>query len=112
MIQVTVQLHQLVSNFTASQTDYILGHDDMDCHELEDNTESFLKDLRNLLNHRRGQVVPTLRRLFSEGFTMMMLPSEHFDVLETASRADEDFAVVVKDGSDTLCILCKAECQW
>lgn len=111
MKQVTVQLHQLVSNFTAAQTDYILGHD-MDAVEQEDNTELFLRDLRNLLIPARGQVVPTLRRLFSDGFTMMMMPPEHFDVLEEASKADEDFCIIVKEGQETLCILCKAEAQW
>ena len=110
MKQVTVQLSELISNFTASQSDYILSIDELS--EMEDATEYFIVDLRNLLIRKRGQTATTLRRLFSEGFTMMMVPPEHFDVLETASKRDEDFCIVVKDGKDTICILCKHEAVW
>jgi len=111
MKTVTVQLQTLITNFFASQSDYIL-----DCGEWiggnEDDIEQLLKDLRNLLNPKRGLVPCTLRRLFSEGFTMMMLTSDQFQFLETAVDQGDEFAVVVKNGKETLCILCEKELVW
>jgi len=111
MKTVTVQLQALIANFSASQTDYLL-----DCGEgigeNEDDIEQFLKDLRNLLNPKRGLVPCTLRRLFSEGFTMMMLTSDQFQFLETAVDEEDEFSIVVKNGKETLCILCEKEVVW
>jgi hypothetical protein len=106
----TVQLSDLLAHFTACQTDYIRMIDDLD--EREDAVDIFLRDLRNLMTGRRGAPVPTLRRLFSEGFTMMLLPVDQFDILDAANMADEDFCLVVKDGLETLCILAKNELSW
>ena len=111
MKTVTVQLHQLVHNFSSAQCDYLLGHED-DPVDAEMNTDSFLKDLRNLLSPKQEAAITTLRRLFAEGFTMMMLPPDQFEVLELAYREGEDFCLVVKSGQDTLCILCAKELVW
>jgi hypothetical protein len=112
MKTVTVQLSSLISQFAAHQTDYLfdLGTDDP-C-DAEDNIEAFLRDLRNLLNPKRGQVVTTLRRLFAEGFTMMLLAPLVFDVLETAHAEGDEISIVVRDGKDAVCILCQAEITW
>jgi hypothetical protein len=109
MKTVTVSLEEIISAFSASMTDYLLNIDDVT--ELEDATETFLRDLRNLLNTRRNQSPATLRRLAGEGFTMMMLPPNVFEELEIAHAEGHDFCLVVKHG-DTLCILCKGELMW
>lgn len=113
MKTVTVQLANLVSQFAAHQADFLydLGCDaDLESHE--DNLELFIKDLRNLLNPKRGMVVTTLRRLFSEGFTMMLLAPSVFEVLEVAHAEGEEISIVVRDGKDAVCILCQAEITW
>lgn len=112
MKTVTVQLQALIANFTASQSDYLLDSGVDNPIEREDDIEQFLCDLRNLLNPRRGMAVTTVRRLFSEGFTMMMLPPEHFETLETAHAEGVEISVVVKNGKETLCILCEKELVW
>lgn len=112
MKTVTVQLAQLVSNFSSSQCDYLLGSEDDHLAQPIPDTELFLQDLRNLLNPKRGLTVSTLRRLFSEGFTMMMLPPDQFEFLETAAAEEDDFCIVVKNGKSTLCILCEKEVTW
>jgi hypothetical protein len=113
MKTVTVQLANLVSQFAAHQTDFLydLGSD-TDLESYEDNIEIFIKDLHNLLNPNRGQVVPTLRRLFSEGFTMMLLAPSVFEVLEVAHAEGDEISIVVRDGKDAVCILCQAEITW
>lgn len=90
--------------------DFILTIEDVT--EMEDATETFLRDLRNLLNVKRNQAPATLRRLTSEGFTCMMLPHTSFDQLEVAHAEGDDFCLVVKHEGETLCILCKAEIMW
>ncbi len=112
MKTVTVQLSSLISQFAAHQTDFLydLGTDDP--HHAEDNIEVFLRDLRNLLNPKRGWVDSTLRRLFSEGFTMMLLAPETFEVLEVAHAEGDEISIVVRDGKDAVCILCQAEINW
>lgn len=110
MKAITVSLEAIVSAFTASMTDYLLNVEDVT--ELEDGTETFLRDLRNLLNVKRNQAPSTLRRLASEGFTMMMLPHAVFDQVEVAHAEEQDYCLVVKHDGDTLCILCKAEMMW
>ena len=112
MKTVTVQLQALIANFSASQSDYLLDCGIDNPIENEDDIEQFLKDLRNLLNPRRGLAVTTLRRLFSEGFTMMMLPPDHFEFLETAATEEVEFSIIVKNGKETLCILCEKEINW
>lgn len=110
MKTVTVSLEEVISAFTASMTDYLLNIEDVV--ELEDATETFLRDLRNLLNVKRNQTPATLRRLAGEGFTMMMLPANVFEQVEVAHAEGHDFCLVVKHDGDTLCILCKAEMMW
>ena len=113
MKTVTVQLANLVSQFAAHQTDFLydLGSDaDLETHE--DNVILFVKDLRNLLNPNRSQAASTLRRLFSEGFTMMLLAPSVFEVLEVAHAEGEEISIVVRDGKDAVCILCQAEITW
>jgi translation initiation factor 2B subunit (eIF-2B alpha/beta/delta family) len=112
MKSVTVQLSSLVSQFAAHQTDFLWDYGKDDPEAQEDNVETFIKDIRNLLSPKRDLVISTLRRLFSEGFTYMLLAREVFEVLETADAQDEDFSVIVKDGKETVCILCKAELVW
>jgi hypothetical protein len=112
MKTVTVQLASLISQFAAHQTDYLFDLGSDDPHHAEDNIEAFLRDLRNLLNPKRGMVVPTLRRLFSEGFTMMLLSPCVFEMLETAHAEGEEISLVVRDGKDAVCILCQAELVW
>ena len=110
MKTVTVSLEEVVTAFTASMTDYLLNIEDAT--ELEDATETFLRDLRNLLNARRSQGPATLRRLAGEGFTMMMLPPNVFEQLEVAHAEGHDFCLVVSHEGSTLCILCKGELMW
>jgi hypothetical protein len=112
MKTVTVQLSSLVSQFAAHQTDFLFDLGSDSPLEAEDNVELFLKDLRNLLNPKRGMVVSTLRRLFSEGFTMMLLAPSVFEVLEATQAEGAEFSIVVRDGKDAVCILCQAEVTW
>ena len=112
MKTVTVQLSSLISQFAAHQTDYLFDLGTDDPYDAEDNIEAFLRDLRNLLNPKRGQVVSTVRRLFSEGFTMMLLAPSVFEVLETAHAEGVEISIVVRDGKDAVCILCQAEITW
>lgn len=111
MKTLTVQLQALIANFTASQSDYLLDNGTDPC-ENELDIEQLLQDLRNLLNPKRGLTASTLRRLFSVGFTMMMLSPDQFEFLETAAEEEVDFCIVVKNGKDTLCILCEKEISW
>lgn len=112
MKTVTVQLANLVSQFAAHQTDFLFDCGKDDPESQEDNVELFVRDLRNLLNPKRGLVVTTLRRLFSEGFTMMLLAPSVFEVLEVAHAEGEEISIVVRDGKDAVCILCQAEITW
>lgn len=112
MKTVTVQLSSLVSQFAAHQTDFLFDLGSDDPHHAEDSIETFLGDLRNLLNPKRGLVVSTVRRLFSEGFTMMLLAPSVFEVLEVAHAEGQEISIVVRDGKDAVCILCQAEITW
>jgi hypothetical protein len=113
MKTVTVQLSSLVSQFAAHQADFLYDFgSDADLESHEDNLELFLRDLRTLLNPNRAQVVPTLRRLFSDGFTMMLLAPSVFEVLEVAHAEGDEISIVVRDGKDAVCILCQAEITW
>lgn len=110
MKTVTVSLEEIISAFSASMTDYLLNIEDVT--ELEDSTEEYLRDLRNLLVLKRNQAPATLRRLMSGGYTMMMLPFKAFEQLEVAHAEGDDFCLVVSHEGDTLCILCKGELMW
>lgn len=112
MKTVTVQLSSLVSQFAAQQTDFLFDCGKDDPQSQEDNVELFVRDLRNLLNPKRGLVVNTLRRLFSEGFTMMLLAPSVFEALEVAQSEGEEISLVVRDGKEAVCILCQAELVW
>lgn len=112
MKTVTVQLTNLVSQFAAHQADFLLDCSTDSPEDLEDNVELFIKDLRNLLSPKQSLVVSTVRRLFSEGFTMMLLAPLVFDVLETAHAEGEEISIVVRDGKDAVCILCQGEITW
>ena len=112
MKTVTVQLATLVSQYAAHQTDFLFDCAQDDPESQEDNVELFVKDLRNLLHSKRGQVVATVRRLFSEGFTMMLLAPSVYEVLETAHSQGEEFSLIVRDGKEVVCILCQAELVW
>lgn len=107
---ITVSLDEVVSAFSASMTDYLLNIEDVV--EAEDALESYVRDLRNLLNVKRNQTPSTLRRLAEEGFTMMMLPLRVFEQVEVAHAEGQDYCLVVNHDGDTLCILCKAEMMW
>ena len=110
MKTVTVQLNALIQNFSSSMIDFIGDHEDV--LQIEDDTECFLRDLRNLMNPKRQMAATTLRRLFSDGYSMMLLPATEFDFLETAYNDGDEFSIVIKDGQETLCILCKNEIHW
>ena len=112
MKTVTVQLASLVSQFAAHQTDFLFDCATDNPEEQEDNIELFVKDLRNLLNPKRGLVVSTVRRLFAEGFTMMLLAPSVYEVLETAHSEGQEFSLIVRDGKEAVCILCQAELVW
>lgn len=112
MKTVTVQLSSLVSQFAAHQTDFLFDCAMDDPEAQEDNVEVFLKDIRNLLSPNRNLVLSTVRRLFVEGYTVMLLSPAVVDVLETAHSQGEEFSVLVKDGKKTVCILCEAELVW
>lgn len=110
MKTVTVSLEEVITALTASMTDYLLNIEDAT--ELQDATETFLRDLRCLLTVPRSLAPSTLRRLAGEGFTMMMLPLNVFEQVEIAHAEGHDFCLVVRHDRDTLCILCKAEMMW
>lgn len=110
MKTVTVSLEEIVTAFSASMTDFLLNIEDLT--ELEDSTEAFLRDLRNLMIVKRNQCPTTLRRLMSGGYTMMMLPFKAFEELEIAHAEGRDFCLAVSHEGSTLCILCKAEMMW
>lgn len=110
MKTVTVSLEEIVTAFSASMTDFLLNIEDAT--ELNDATESFLRDLRNLMIVKRNQCPTTLRRLAGEGFTMMLLPFKEFEQLEIAHAEGRDFCLAVSHQGSTLCILCKAEMMW
>lgn len=112
MKTVTVQLSSLVSQFAAHQTDFLFDCGKDDPESQEDNVELFIKDLRNLLSPKQSLVVSTVRRLFAEGFTMMLLAPSVYEVLEVAHAEGEEFSLIVRDGKDAVCILCQAELVW
>jgi len=110
MQTVTISLSQILSNLTSSWIDIIQDCDSKAEHERQLN--EFTSDLRDLLSFSDVTVVNALRRLFSQGFTMMMLGHDHFTELEVLSKAEEEHCVVVKDGTKVLCILCQSELVW
>ena len=89
-------------------TDMLLEHDN----EHEQELSMYFKDLRGLLSPSNHVVRDTLRRLFRDGTTMMMLSPLEFEFLEQASTNNEEFCVIVKDREDTLCILSMSEVTW
>jgi hypothetical protein len=109
----TVQLSSLVSQFVTHQADYLFDcAKDENPKDHEDNVELFLKDIRNLMCPNRGLVVNTLRRLFSDGFTMMLLAPAILEQLEFAIASQEEISLIVRDGKEVTCILCQAELSW
>jgi hypothetical protein len=109
---VTVQLSSLISQFASHQTDFLFDCALDNPEEQEDNVEIFLKDLRNLLSPNRSLVVTTIRRLFFDGFTMMLLNSSAFNALEVAFAEGNEFSIVIRSGKEAVCILCQAEITW
>lgn len=109
MKTVTTTLRDLINNFNATMVDSVLdgrgeeGYSDVAC---------YLMDLKGLLSSSPTQVAATVRRLFSQGFTMMLLSPVEFEYMDAANMADEDFCLVVKDNGETLCILAKNELSW
>lgn len=110
MKTVTVTLQEILSAFADSMTNYILDIEDLV--DMEDATETYLRDVRNIMNVKRGMAPSTLRRLTQEGFTIMMLPPTVFDQLEVAYAEQNEFCLVVKHEKETLCILCQSELNW
>lgn len=74
-------------------------------------TDDLRKDLYGILNKSfRRQ---TLRRMFSEGYTMMMVPSKKFNLLDDAATGLRDFTVSVFDENCKLIlVLTTDEVSW
>lgn len=109
MKTVTVSKADLIRNYTTAMIDIAL---DNDPEGMEDTAGSLARDLRNLFSAKRSNVVGTLRLMFSQGFTMMLLGPDQFDFLDAAERDEEDFCVQVTDEGETLCLICKSELSW
>lgn len=106
---IRIDIEQLVRNFADSHIGMILeeqGEDRVLCRD------GFIDTLKSLLSPKVSNQVGTIRNAFSSGYTMMLLDSNDFHLLEQWNNDDLDFCIVVTDGDSTLCILAKPEITW
>jgi hypothetical protein len=55
----------------------------------------------------------TIRRMFSEGYTMMMVPPDKFKLLDDASSASKDFTIsIFDDNAKLILVLTTDEVSW
>ena len=106
---IRIDIEQLVRNFADSHIGMILEeHGEGRALRRDD----FMDTLRSLLSPKVSNQVGTLRNAFQSGYTMMLLSSSDFHLLEQWNDDDLDFCIVVTDGDSTLCILAKPEITW
>lgn len=106
---IRIDIEQLVRNFSDSHIGLIL---ELEGEERADNRDSFIHTLTNLLSPKLSNQVGTIRNAFQSGYTMQLLDSNDFHLLEQWNEDDLDFCIVVTDGDSTLCILAKPEITW
>ena len=116
MKEITIQLSTLVSNFASGMADFLFDYNNdpgVTPAEALDQTEPFLRDLRVLLgsNCSHDRVIATLRRLFKEGHSCVLLGSK-FEEVETCHAKDEEFCLVIKKLKKTVGILCLDDMAW
>ena len=69
------------------------------------------KDISGLLSATLQR--STLRRMFAEGYTMMMVPAAKFKLLDDASSASRDFTISIYDtNSKLISVLTTDEVSW
>ena len=99
---IRIDIEQLVRNFTDSHIGMILEEQG---EERALRRDDFIDTLKSLLSPKPSNQVGTLRNAFQSGYTMMLLGSNDFHLLEQWNDDDLDFCIVVTDGDSTLCIL-------
>ena len=110
MTTVTIQLENLITNFTACTIAHLFVVDDEDEHS--DVRETYFRDLRGLTSSRIRDVASTIRRLFDGGFTSYLVTGIDFELLESNKQNDEEYSIVIKKNEETVCILCQNEVCW
>jgi hypothetical protein len=116
MKEITIQLGSLVSNFAGGMTDFLFDYNNdpgVTPAEAQDQTEPYIRDLRILLGaySTHEEVLSTIRKLFKEGHSCMLLGSK-FEEVEACYTKEEEFCLVVKKIKKTVCILCLDEMSW
>ena len=106
---IRIDIEQLVRNFADSHIGFILEEEGED---RDDRRDEFVRTLGNLLSSKASTQIGTLRHSFQSGYTIMLLGSSDFHLLEQWNEDGLDFCIVVTNGDSTLCILAKPEINW
>lgn len=105
-----VSLTSLIENYNSNTASFL-----RDCEDTNDHAyhlDIYINNLRKLVSMKVYQVATVLRDMFADAYTTSLLTPDQFKELETADRNGEDFAIVVRDKNETICILCKNEISW
>jgi hypothetical protein len=82
-----------------------------DCQNIETLTYDLKRDITGLIKPKLQR--DAIRRLFAEGYTMMMLPSIKFDWIEDASNNNRDFTIsIYNENAKLILILTTDEVSW
>ena len=108
---IDVTIKEIYDEYTRTSIEVLWESRFDDCQDIESLTHEFRKDISGLLSsYLRRQ---TLRRMFSDGQTMMMIPSAKFDLIDNALSAKRDFTITIYDGNSKLIsVLTTDEVSW
>lgn len=98
MIKNTVSVYQeeAVARFRESMMEYLSDvQSDTTVEEFITDLEIFNRDLKSINSQQASISLPAFKRLFSQGYTMMMMDPKEFDMLEDLSKNGEDFNVII-----------------
>lgn len=111
IVNIDVTIKEIFDEYTSTSVQHLWESRNDDCQNIDTLAHDFRKDITGLLTPSIQRA--TIRRMFSEGYTMMMIPTKKFDIIDDASANSNDFTIsIFNDDSKLILVLTTDEVAW
>ena len=108
---IDVTIKEIFDEYTSASVQLLWESRNDDCQNIDTLAHDFRRDISGLLTPSLQR--QNIRRMFAEGYTMMMIPSKKFDIIDDASANSSDFTIsIFNDDSKLISVLTTEEVSW
>lgn len=108
---IDLTLEEIYKVYTETCIDNLWSSRNDDKFILNNDVREFYKNIEGLLNPSLNR--ETIRRMFINGFTYMMMPSDKFHMIDDATAGKRDFTIsVYSDNEKLILVLTTDEVTW